>query len=179
MHLTCLSLPAPDCLRRAIIPTRDDLPPLPPGQAAHLCATAPVACGDDTAIPVAQWAGRTPIAHAALRARDHGAWHGRALHDLPAPDVARWIADPDFAPPDGESLRAVLVRVADWLSRCPTGHANMMIIADTMVIRALVLATLGTGAEAFAALDIGPCTRTLVTFHNRWRVRQAGAAITF
>ena len=179
MHLTCLSLPAPDCLRRAIIPTHDDLPSLPMGQAAHWCATAPVTCADDTAIPVAHWTGRTPAPHAALRARDHGAWRGRALHDLPAHDVARWAMDPDFAPPGGESLRMVLARVAGWLSCCPTGPANMMVVADALVIRALVLATLGAGAEAFAALDIGPCTRTTLTFHNRWRVRETGAATAF
>ncbi|POF62357.1 phosphoglycerate mutase [Novacetimonas maltaceti] len=179
MHLTCLSLPAPDCLRRAIIPARDDLPALPPGQAAHWCAGVPVTCGEDNAARVGPWTGRTPLPHPALRARCHGAWQGRALRDLPAHEVAAWITDPAFAPPGGESLRDVLARVTEWLAHCPTDHKGLALVADALVIRALVLATLGAGAGAFAALDIAPCTRTVLTFHNRWRVREAGTAAAF
>ncbi|MCE2579132.1 histidine phosphatase family protein [Komagataeibacter sp. FNDCR1] len=179
MHLTCLSLPAPDCLRRAIIPTHDDLPALPPGQAARWCTDTPVTCGDDAATQVGCWTGRTPLPHPALRARHHGAWQGRALRDLPAQDMAAWITDPHFAPPGGESLRDVLARAAAWLSCCPTDRGEMALVADALVIRALVLATLGADAASFAALDIAPYTRTVLTFHNRWRVRETGGIAAF
>ena len=48
-----------------------------------------------------------------------GEWRGRALDEIAAAhpaDVAAWLADPDAAPHGGESLTALLARVAGWLA---------------------------------------------------------------
>jgi len=43
---------------------------------------------------------------------DYGAWDLAPFSEIPRADLAAWRADPDFAPPDGESLAAVSTRVA-------------------------------------------------------------------
>lgn len=48
---------------------------------------------------------------------DYGEWDGRALADVAPRDWAAWRADPNFAPPGGESLSAVRARVERWLRR--------------------------------------------------------------
>ena len=45
---------------------------------------------------------------------DYGEWDERPLTDVARDEWERWQRDPDFAPPGGESLRAVQARV----SRC-------------------------------------------------------------
>jgi len=49
-----------------------------------------------------------------------GEWRGRALDEIAAAhpaEVAAWLADPDAVPHGGESLTALLARVAAWLAR--------------------------------------------------------------
>jgi len=48
-----------------------------------------------------------------------GEWRGRALDEIAAAhpaEVAAWLADPDAVPHGGESLTALLARVAGWLA---------------------------------------------------------------
>jgi len=48
-----------------------------------------------------------------------GSWRGRALDEIAAAhpaEVAAWLADPDAVPHGGESLTALLARVAGWLA---------------------------------------------------------------
>src|SRR5690606_12181372 len=42
---------------------------------------------------------------------DYGELDGRPVADVPAEVWAAWRADPDFAPPGGESLRALRARI--------------------------------------------------------------------
>jgi broad specificity phosphatase PhoE len=45
---------------------------------------------------------------------DLGEWRGRALDEVAG--IAEWVADPDAVPHGGESLTALLARVAAWLA---------------------------------------------------------------
>jgi len=48
-----------------------------------------------------------------------GEWRGRALDEIAAAhpaELAAWLAAPDAAPHGGESLTALLARVAGWLA---------------------------------------------------------------
>ncbi|MCE2575883.1 histidine phosphatase family protein [Komagataeibacter sp. FNDCR2] len=178
MHqiLTCLALPAPDCLRRGIFPDGTS-----PGLGADVPAHLPDA--DLTLLPIESWPpespphGMTGPFHPApaLRAAAMGEWRGRALRDLPAADLARWVSDPDFAPPGGESRTELLHRVAVWLAALPPTPPRLSALADATVVRAIVVAALGGTARMLSHLDIAPRSRTVLTRHATWRVAMTGA----
>lgn len=134
-----------------------------------------------------------PITHiAALRDRDYGTWHGQALKNLAAEALHALLHDPDFAPPEGESLRQFHARVETWLTTLPqeeaargkisatarpagSGAQTLLIIARPAVVRALACVILGGGPEMAAKLDIPPQTTSLFTHHaGHWRVRALG-----
>ncbi|AQT05260.1 histidine phosphatase family protein [Acetobacter persici] len=136
----------------------------------------------------------TPITHtAALRDRDYGTWHGQALKNLAAEALHALLHDPDFAPPEGESLRQFHARVGAWLTTLSqeeaargtlpaaarpagSGAQTLLIIARPAVVRALACVILGGGPEMAAKLDIPPQTTSLFTHHaGHWRVRALGA----
>ncbi len=104
---------------------------------------------------------------------DVGEWAGRALDDVAAAQpaaVAAWLADPDAAPHGGESLSALVARVAAWLAAVPAGHT--LAVCGPAVVRAAVVAVLGAPPRAFWRLDVAPLTRTdLRGGPDRWTVR--------
>jgi broad specificity phosphatase PhoE len=117
--------------------------------------------------------GATPCGD--LRAWSAGDWTGQAVawiaeHD---PDGFRaWRTDPDATPNGGESLSALLSRVAHWLDAQVTDAGRVLAIADPAVIRAVVLHVLGAGAGAFWRLDVPPLSLSIVQYANReWRLR--------
>ncbi|WP_183480303.1 histidine phosphatase family protein [Komagataeibacter kakiaceti] len=174
--LTCHALPAPECVRRGVFP--DDAPPaLPPDVPARLPDADLTLLPFGSCPPESPPHGMTGPFHPApaLRAAAMGAWGGRALHDLPAADLARWVSDPEFAPPGGESRTELLHRVAEWLAALPPGPLRLNVLADATVIRAIVIAALGGTAHMLSHLDIAPHSRTVLTRHTTWRVAMTGA----
>lgn len=171
--LTCLALPAPACVRHGVFP--DASPPaLPPGLAAHLPQTGAVLWPAESCP-----AGRTGQFHPtpALRTAAMGEWQGRALKDMPATDLERWVSDPDFAPPGGESRSMLMQRVAAWLAELPPAPRHLTALADATVIRAIVIAALGGTAAMLPRLDIAPHSRTVLTRHAMWRVSSTGTPL--
>lgn len=171
--LTCIALPAPDCVRRGVFPPQGETGPLPADLARYV---------EDTGLLLLPPAMPAPgIGHAlsepALRAPDMGAWQGRPLKDLPPADLARWVADAGFAPPGGESRATHLHRVARWLEALPPVPARVTVMADATVVRAIVVAALGGTAAMLSRLDIAPLTRTCLTRHAAWRVAISGAPL--
>jgi broad specificity phosphatase PhoE len=115
---------------------------------------------------------------ASLADVDLGTWRGRTLTGLEAEhpaDLVAWLTDPAAAPHGGESLSALMDRVASWLGGLPTGPARIAAITHPAVVRAAVLHVLGAPAECFWRLDTGPLTQTWLTRHGgRWTVRESG-----
>jgi len=78
----------------------------------HMVWTSPLQrCAD-----VGRWLRRWGWTHHArddLREMDFGTWDGRFWRDIPKPEIDAWVADfLHFAPAGGESLQAMLDRVA-------------------------------------------------------------------
>ncbi|MGS0647093.1 histidine phosphatase family protein [Komagataeibacter melomenusus] len=170
--LTCIALPAPDDLRRGIIPVRDAAPTLPAGFMDTLppadCLFAPPALGKIIGAAAYE-------AAPALNAADMGSWHGLSLKALPPADLARWVGDASFAPPGGESRDSLLRRAGAWLAALPATPARMLVLADATTVRALAIAALGGDGAMMARLDIAPLTRTVLTRHATWRLATSGA----
>jgi broad specificity phosphatase PhoE len=71
---------------------------------------------------------------------DYGAYDGLPLADVPADLWATWRADPDFAPPGGESLAALGARVGEACNELAARPDNddVVIVSHVSPIKAAV-----------------------------------------
>ena len=103
-----------------------------------------------------------------------GAWRGRALDEVAAEhpaEVATWLADPDAVPHGGESLTALLARVAGWLAGAE-GEGHTVAVTHAAVVRAAVVVALGAPPAGFWRIDVAPLTATVLRGGpGRWTVR--------
>jgi len=175
--LTCIALPAPACMHRGVFPQRDEILPLPADLARRVGTAGQIMLPPALLAAWPPAATGTACAQATLTAPDMGTWHGQSLKDLPPADVARWVADEDFAPPGGESRAAHLHRIARWLDALPPAPAQITVLAPATVVRAIVVAALGGSAAMLSRLDIAPLTRSRLTRHTAWRVAISGAPL--
>ena len=103
----------------------------------------------------------------------YGEFEGLPFAELPADAVTRWRADPDFAPPDGESLRAVGKRMAEFCEEYLDDRA-VIAVSHVSPIKAAVTWTLGVGEELAwrMRLEVASVTRigpgpVLLSFNER------------
>lgn len=59
---------------------------------------------------------------ASLKDRNYGTWHGQALRDFPPDALNAMLHDPDFSPPEGESLNQFHARIGAWLTIASQGE---------------------------------------------------------
>jgi alpha-ribazole phosphatase len=88
--------------------------------------TSPLARAADVGRWLQRWGFRWHV-DAALAEMDFGAWDGRSWLDIPPQQFERWMADFNgFGFDGGESLRALLARVAAWQPPCAlaVGHGG-------------------------------------------------------
>jgi broad specificity phosphatase PhoE len=110
-----------------------------------------------------------------LRAWSAGRWDGQAVASVAEHDpegFQSWRTDPDATPNGGESLRALLSRVAGWLDGQATVNGRALVIADPSVIRAALVHVLAADARTFWRLDVSPLSLSVVQYaHGEWRLR--------
>jgi broad specificity phosphatase PhoE len=108
-----------------------------------------------------------------LAAWSAGAWAGRAPDRVAReqPDsFARWRTDPNFAPDGGESLAALVARVARWFDASDAGRA--VVVADATVVRSAVVHALAAPVETSWQIDVAPLTiARLRRADGSWRLR--------
>jgi broad specificity phosphatase PhoE len=99
-----------------------------------------------TAAPIAAALGLEVVVDDRLIELDYGEWDTTSFADLPPDALTQWRNDPTFAPPGGESLRAVTARVADFCTEVLDGpHA--IAVSHVSPIKAAVTWALGAGEE--------------------------------
>ena len=111
-------------------------------------------------------AGRRPSIAPALADAGYGAWTGRTLEQV---DPLPWLTDPHFAPPGGESLAAVRARAGAWLD----GQAgrDLVAVAHTTVVRALLAHALGLSATGIWQVEVAPLAVLRLTHRaGRWHL---------
>jgi broad specificity phosphatase PhoE len=103
-----------------------------------------------------------------------GRWAGSSLREVAErePDAVReWMADPDAAPHGGESLRALLGRVGEWLRGQAALDGGAVAITHAGVIKACVVTALDAPPGAFWRIDVAPLSVTELHAHDgRWTV---------
>ena len=118
----------------------------------------------------------------ALLECDFGSWSGRTLSEVAESDpegVRAWLAEPDSAPHGGETLTALLARVAAWLDGQAGRERTAIAITHGGVVKAAVVGALGAPPAAFWRIDVAPGAITELHAHDgRWtvaRVNDRGA----
>jgi broad specificity phosphatase PhoE len=122
--------------------------------------TSPLLRARETATPIAAAAGAEVVVDGRLIELDYGEWDEMSFGDLPPEDLARWRNDPTFAPPGGESLRAVGLRVAGFCTEKLDGP-TVVAVSHVSPIKAAVSWALGAGEQLGwrMFLDLASITR--------------------
>lgn len=126
-------------------------------------------------------AGLDATVEPALCECDFGAWAGRSLQDVHAaePDaVAAWMTDPDACPHRGESLSALIARVAGWMDAQAALDGRAIVVTHGGVVRAAVVHALRAPAPSAWRIDVSPLAVTeLHARDGRWTVTRVNAAV--
>ena len=116
----------------------------------------------------------------ALRDVDHGRWAGLALEDVIAkePDgLKAWMEDPVAVPHGGESMRALVDRVSDWMEKRRVVGGREIAVTHPNVVRMAIAHTLGAGPEAARNIDVAPLGMAVTGWNGHWRLRALGSLI--
>jgi broad specificity phosphatase PhoE len=112
---------------------------------------------------------------------DLGAWAGRTLaevHEADPDGVGAWLMDPHACPHGGETLAALLQRVAAWLDGQAALDGRAIAVSHAGVVKAAVVHALGAPAAAFWRVDVAPLGLTELHAHDgRWTVARVNAAV--
>ncbi|GGJ41814.1 histidine phosphatase family protein [Streptomyces brasiliensis] len=111
----------------------------------------------------------------ALRDLDLGQWCGRTVDEVAATDpdgFTAWLTDPDAAPHEGESVRRLCRRTADWLRSVPPDRGQAVAITEAAVVRAALVHALAVPARAFWHIAVPPLSAVSLTLRDGcWDVR--------
>jgi ribonuclease H / adenosylcobalamin/alpha-ribazole phosphatase len=96
---------------------------------------------------------------------DYGEWDQRGFGDVAPADLARWRADPEFAPPGGESLASVTARAGACAEELLERAGDELVVAVSHVspIKGVVAWALGAGPGVAwrLRLDVASITRVV------------------
>ena len=175
--LTLIASGSTEATRRAAFPADEPLEPTSLVAARAMAATirrvdtaltSPALCATQTADALGLAADADP----ALRDLDYGTWSGRSLEQVAATDPAgatAWMTDTAARPHGGEPIDALLARVATWMAAFATSQGRTVAITHPTVIRAAVVAALGSPPQAFWRIDVAPlCRVRLRRAQNGW-----------
>ncbi|MCW2504003.1 MAG: pspA 3 [Actinomycetia bacterium] len=112
-----------------------------------------------TAEAIAAALDRTVIVEPGLAETDFGEWEGLTFAEVQRgwPEVLeRWLADPEVAPPGGESFAATAVRVQAALDGLKSGYpgATVVVVSHVGPVKTLLRIALGAPPEAMFRMQI-------------------------
>lgn len=95
---------------------------------------------------------------------DYGDFDGMPAADVPREVWATWQADPDFAPPGGESLAALRVRVEEAAAEllAEAAHRDVVVVTHVSPVKAAVGWALGVGHEINWRTFVEPASLTRI-----------------
>lgn len=138
------------------------------------CWTSPAQGARQTA----QALGLEAVVEPMLRECNHGRWSGRSFEDVAAqePDaIQHWLRDPEAAPHGGESIAALMQRVAAWLDVQIGRDGHSIAVVHASVIRAAIIHAIGAPPGSFWRIDVAPLSVAKFSGRGgRWQLAAMG-----
>ncbi|WP_168801492.1 histidine phosphatase family protein [Glycomyces buryatensis] len=110
---------------------------------------------------------------------DFGDWSGATLKEIGERDpdgLTTWLADPESAPPGGESLGDLNKRVREAMAELDVPGGDTVVFTSGGPIKAALVAALDAPETAFWRLDVAPCSVTVLYGRDgTWTVRRVNA----
>lgn len=110
-----------------------------------------------------------------LRDMDLGRWAGRTFADVEASEpqeMVHWLSDPAASPHGGESVEALLARVANWLKVAGARQGRSVAVTHPAVIRAAIVVAIEAQPISFWRIDIAPLAIVVLGSNgNRWTLK--------
>lgn len=136
-------------------------------------------CGPEPAcVETARALGVEATINSGLGGPDAGDWSGQGFASVMETDAARlggWLSDSEVAPPGGESLAALLVRVGDWIDAQDWPDGASGLIVTPLVAKAAAVHALGAAPDTLHRIDLAPLERVVTSRQgDRWRLRRLG-----
>lgn len=114
----------------------------------------------------------------ALRDCDYGSWAGCGFEAVCARDpqgISAWLHDPAATPHGGESILALMGRVAAWLAGEQPHHRRSIVVTHAGVVRAAIVHALGAPPQSFWRIDVAPLSITRLSgTEGRWNLLSTG-----
>lgn len=141
--------------------------------------TSPLRRTAETAAAIARHTRLAVTVEPRLREQDYGAWEGLTGSEVESRGgeerrrFERWMADPRQAPPGGESLTGVGLRMAALIEELAAHHGggSWVLVSHVGPIKALLCDALGMPLEAGLRLFLDPGTLSVVDWQERPVVR--------
>ena len=153
--------------RRQVTATAGHLVDLQRECPVEACYVSPLPRAKTTAATITGAMGLPVVVEEDLREFDLGAWEGRSYRDLRDIDNLwdRWAADPDFAPPLGESPRSFNVRAMGVLERLADRHSGqtVLVVSHGALICNVLASWLGDGPQDWRNWETHNCSVSIVT----------------
>jgi broad specificity phosphatase PhoE len=141
---------------------------------ADRCWTSPALRASQTADALKVDATVEPM----LRDCDYGRWTGRSLDEvhMQEPDaVAEWMRNPAAAPHGGESILALMERIATWLDAQKATPGSIIAVTHASVIRAAIVHAIEAEPRSFWRIDIAPLSLARLSGNSgRWNLVSIG-----
>ncbi|MGI5155995.1 bifunctional RNase H/acid phosphatase [Microbispora sp. CA-102843] len=125
----------------------------------EVIVSSPLARARQTAEAVAARTGLTVLVDDDLRETDFGEWEGHTFAEIQQRwpgELAAWLADPDVAPPGGESFASTARRVEQARDRIVKAHEgrSVVVVSHVTPIKMLVRFALGAPPEALYRMHL-------------------------
>jgi broad specificity phosphatase PhoE len=113
-----------------------------------------------------------------LRDCDYGRWIGRSFESVQSEEpeaVVEWMRNPAAAPHGGESIQALMERVATWLEAQRTMEGTTAAVTHAPVIRAAIVHAIEAEARSFWRIDVAPLSLARLNGGDgRWTLVSVG-----
>ncbi|MEN3534234.1 bifunctional RNase H/acid phosphatase [Microbispora sp. ZYX-F-249] len=136
----------------------------------EVIVTSPLTRARQTAEAVAAGTGLTVLVDDDLRETDFGAWEGHTFAEIQQRwprELAAWLADPDVAPPGGESFAATARRVEQARDRIVKAHEgrSVVVVSHVTPIKMLVRFALGAPPEALYRMHLDLACLSVIDYY--------------
>ena len=124
--------------------------------------TSPLRRALQTAAAIAEVCGAEIEIDDRLVELDYGEWDGRPLDEIRPARASGWMSDPTFAPPGGESLVAVMARVASFCGDRLGADDRVIAVSHVSPIKAAVAWALDVDERATLRMYLGLASITRI-----------------